>query len=340
MTPFFSIIIPVYNVAPYLRECLDSVLAQTFTDWEAICIDDGSTDGSGAILDEYAAKDRRFKVIHHPNAGVAASRNKAIDLAQGVYAMFMDSDDYYPGGDVFQKVWSEAAKSNTDIIGGYCNYVTEKGAFVSRAAGDRRGYIPYSDSQQCYGFQCYAFRLKMLVEHEIRFPLLSYYEDPPFLVKALSVAGAYVAIDETVYSYRLVRTVKPINWLLGNGRKLKDKMTGVDLVADLAERYGLSTLYVQNALNLADGGSFYNNESMLLMAGELKGFFTRLRNSRLITPDYGLSVIRRMSRRWISAIFRLPLICRCIGMKNFIWALSGSGKYLLNYSSYEHRMNG
>ena len=60
MTPLFSIIIPVYNVAPYLRECLDSVLAQTFTDWEAICVDDGSTDGSGVILDEYAAKDKKL----------------------------------------------------------------------------------------------------------------------------------------------------------------------------------------------------------------------------------------------------------------------------------------
>ena len=76
---FFSIIIPVYNVAPYLRECLDSVLAQTFTDWEAICVDDGSTDGSGAILDEYAAKDGRFKVM-------------------GEWVTFLDGDDRFDEG--------------------------------------------------------------------------------------------------------------------------------------------------------------------------------------------------------------------------------------------------
>lgn len=91
----FSIIIPVYNVAPYLRECLDSVLAQTFTDWEAICIDDGSTDGSGAILDEYAAKDKRFRVIHQKNAGVGAARNLGIDTAGGEYVTFLDGDDAY-----------------------------------------------------------------------------------------------------------------------------------------------------------------------------------------------------------------------------------------------------
>lgn len=93
MTPFFSIIIPVYNVAPYLRECLDSVLAQTFTDWEAICVDDGSTDGSGAILDEYAAKDSRFRVFHQLNAGVSAARNKALDEAHGEWFLFLDGDD-------------------------------------------------------------------------------------------------------------------------------------------------------------------------------------------------------------------------------------------------------
>lgn len=98
MNPFFSIIIPVYNVAPYLRECLDSVLAQTFTDWEAICVDDGSTDGSGAILDEYAARDGRFKVIHQKNAGVSAARNKALQSALGEWVTFLDGDDRFDEG--------------------------------------------------------------------------------------------------------------------------------------------------------------------------------------------------------------------------------------------------
>lgn len=91
--PYFSIIIPVYNVAPYLRECLDSVLKQTFTDWEAICVDDGSTDGSGAILDEYAAKDKRFRVIHQANGGVSAARNVALEAATGEWVTFLDADD-------------------------------------------------------------------------------------------------------------------------------------------------------------------------------------------------------------------------------------------------------
>ena len=93
MKPFFSIIIPVYNVAPYLRECLDSVKNQTFADWEAICVDDGSTDGSGAILDEYGAKDNRFKVIHQKNEGVSSARNRGLEQATGEWILFLDADD-------------------------------------------------------------------------------------------------------------------------------------------------------------------------------------------------------------------------------------------------------
>lgn len=95
MQPYFSIIIPVHNIAPYLCECLDSVLAQTFTDWEAICIDDGSADESGAILDEYAVNDERFRVIHQENKGVGAARNVGLDSARGKWILFLDGDDIW-----------------------------------------------------------------------------------------------------------------------------------------------------------------------------------------------------------------------------------------------------
>ena len=94
-TPTISIVMPVYNVAPYLSGCPDSVRAQTFTDWECICVDDGSTDGSGDILDEYATKDARFRVIHQPNGGVSAARNAALDAAQGEWVGFLDADDIW-----------------------------------------------------------------------------------------------------------------------------------------------------------------------------------------------------------------------------------------------------
>ena len=92
--PRISVIIPVFNVEAFLPRCLDSLLAQSFPDWEAICVDDGSTDGSGAILDDYAARDPRFRVIHKANGGVSAARNTALPLLGGEYTLLMDSDDF------------------------------------------------------------------------------------------------------------------------------------------------------------------------------------------------------------------------------------------------------
>ena len=88
-----SIVVPVYNTAPYLSSCLDSILCQTVTDWELILIDDGSTDGSGTICDEYAAKDSRIQVLHQANQGPAKARNLGIAKSQGEFVAFIDSDD-------------------------------------------------------------------------------------------------------------------------------------------------------------------------------------------------------------------------------------------------------
>ena len=92
--PEISVIIPVYNVEKYLRRCLDSLLAQTFTDWHAICVNDGSVDKSGEILAEYAQRDSRFTVVNIPNSGPACARNVGIERAQGKYVMCVDGDDF------------------------------------------------------------------------------------------------------------------------------------------------------------------------------------------------------------------------------------------------------
>lgn len=92
--PEISIIIPVYKVERYLRQCLDSVLAQTFTDWECIVVDDGSPDNCPAICDEYGARDPRFKVIHRENGGQGAARNSGLRIARGKYIGFIDPDDW------------------------------------------------------------------------------------------------------------------------------------------------------------------------------------------------------------------------------------------------------
>lgn len=92
--PKISIIIPVYNVEKYLRRCLDSVVNQTFSDWEAICVNDGSPDNSNKILAEYASRDKRFKVINKKNGGLSDARNTGLKKARGKYVLYLDSDDF------------------------------------------------------------------------------------------------------------------------------------------------------------------------------------------------------------------------------------------------------
>lgn len=207
----FSIIIPVYNVDPYLRECLDSVLSQTFSDWEAICVDDGSTDGSGAILDEYAEKDARFRVIHQKNAGVSAARNVALDCARGEWIGFLDADD----------VWASIAlQSTVGVLKKYPDEAlvrfkykefqeTEKCNFgrnleigsVSRIVIDKEIHIQ--------DFYCYfiTFFLNREFFKEVRFPLYKRGEDRVYIDRILlSCVKGIVSLDATFYGYRQRRS--------------------------------------------------------------------------------------------------------------------------------------
>ena len=110
-----SIIVPVYNVAPFLDECIASILSQSYTEWEAILVDDGSTDGSSNICDCWSKKDSRIKVIHQSNSGVSTARNNGIDAACGEYITFVDSDDYVDAN-YLQEMINAAKKSDCDIV--------------------------------------------------------------------------------------------------------------------------------------------------------------------------------------------------------------------------------
>lgn len=113
--PKVSVIVPVYNTEPYLRECLDSIKNQTLREIEIICVDDGSTDNSGKILDEYAANDSRFIVIHKENQGPALARQVGLDFAKGEYVKFVDSDDYIDL-QTLEICYNEAKKDDVDVL--------------------------------------------------------------------------------------------------------------------------------------------------------------------------------------------------------------------------------
>lgn len=110
-----SVIIPIYNTEKYLCKCLDSIVAQTYTKWEAVLVNDGSTDNSGIICDEYAKKDTRFKVIHQQNSGVVNARNNAIAKASGEFLAFVDSDDFIEATMLEEMVYA-AVNKNADVV--------------------------------------------------------------------------------------------------------------------------------------------------------------------------------------------------------------------------------
>lgn len=117
--PLVSVIVAAYNAEKYIRRCLDSILAQTMPDFEVIVVNDGSTDGTPAILDEYAAKDPRVRVIHKPNGGVASARQAGLDAAQGEYTIHADSDDWVEP-EMLEELYRKAREEELDMI--ICDY--------------------------------------------------------------------------------------------------------------------------------------------------------------------------------------------------------------------------
>lgn len=117
--PEISVIVPVFNAEKYLCKCIDSILAQSFCNFELLLIDDGSIDNSSEICDDYAGKDKRIKVFHKTNEGISATREFGIQCAEGEYIQFVDSDDWI-NPDMLQEMWLEVKRTDADVVG--CNF--------------------------------------------------------------------------------------------------------------------------------------------------------------------------------------------------------------------------
>lgn len=136
-TPCLSVVVPVYNCEKYIGRCIDSILNQTLTDLELILVDDGSSDNSGLICDEYSQKDNRVKVIHKENGGAASARNVGIAVAQGEYIGFCDSDDYL-NANMYKELLDVLKKNNLDTISCLSNTRDESGNLVNSGNADKK----------------------------------------------------------------------------------------------------------------------------------------------------------------------------------------------------------
>lgn len=206
-SPLISVIIPCYNAAPWLHRSLDSVLAQTYTHWEALLIDDGSTDDTSEILEEYAKKDARFRVFHQPNAGPSAARNKGIHEMQGEWMTWMDADDTilpthlenleaatHDGSQyVLQKVLTINEDGKQELY---------QGALPSKiyTREDAKELIEYILSAGLRNlFSAAVLRRHHLTLHNE----LGYAEDMVFYLEYLALVDKIATVSEATYEYRI-----------------------------------------------------------------------------------------------------------------------------------------
>ncbi|MGN0264570.1 MAG: glycosyltransferase [Oliverpabstia sp.] len=204
-----SIIVPVYQVEKYIRQCVDSILAQTFTDFELILVDDGSKDMSGQICDEYAGMDERVKVIHKENGGAADTRNRGMEQAIGNYFMFVDSDDYI-APTMVECLYKNILNENADIAA--CNYLylfenDRKKDFVTNAKSEvLTGTEIFYDrkNERNYGFWTVVWNKLMKRETvgKIRFRSGKYYEDEFWANEIYQMDIKIVTVPECLYYYR------------------------------------------------------------------------------------------------------------------------------------------
>ena len=146
VNPFFSVVIPVYNVKEYLPEWVNSILNQRFCDWEAILVDDGSTDGSRELCDDLAKQDTRIQVVHQKNKGLAGARNSGMSLAEGDWLLFLDSDDFFQNGFLDQLAQQIKANKEYDVyIGDYCTIKENENVPVRASCPD------FAPGPACYG---------------------------------------------------------------------------------------------------------------------------------------------------------------------------------------------
>ena len=225
--PEISVIVPVYNVEEYLARCIDSILAQSFTDFELILVDDGSTDSSGVICDEYAEGDSRVHVIHQVNKGQAAARNCALDLARGEYVSFIDSDDYvHP--EMLCFLTGLAETTNADICiykyleGKDSSYKWEKPCndFIVAKGSDFLRKCILNDVNRCWILCDKLFKRKCF--NSIRLPEGRIHEDNATVYKLLYDAEKVVINDSILYYYyenpnstmNESYSLKRLDWLL------------------------------------------------------------------------------------------------------------------------------
>lgn len=208
MKPEITIIVPVYNVEKYLRKCLESIIQQSFCDYELILVDDGSKDSGSFICDEYAAKDKRVKVIHKENGGLSSARNAGLDIASGRYIALIDSDDWI-ALDMLEILYDNIVKYNADIS--QCDFIKIKSDRELEWSGNSKAPSIYSKQsilEKLHASDSITYSVvwnklyRAELFHNIRFPEGKTHEDEFVNYKLIYCANRIVCSENKMYFYR------------------------------------------------------------------------------------------------------------------------------------------
>ena len=253
MHDLISVIIPVYKVEKYLCRCVDSGLEQTYTNMELILVDDGSPDNCPVMCDEYARQDSRVKVIHQENAGLSGARNAGIDMAQGQWLAFVDSDDYL-AADFLERLYQACVDTGSSLS--VCRWEYVRGETIpEHGTGETRVYTGREMLANLYVPDGAYFVVvwnklyrKELFE-DIRYPLGRIHEDEATTYRIYDKVKKAAYVDRSLYGY----FVTPVSITRGFNPKRMDWVTAVAERLDFFEQKGYTELMVPGLQALADG---------------------------------------------------------------------------------------
>lgn len=244
MVPKVSVIMPVYNTAKYLERCLEALVNQTLTDMEIIAVNDGSTDQSLQILEEYAGRYPNIRIFSKENGGQATARNLGIRESRGDYIGFADSDDYVDRT-MFEKMYGLAVERNCDLVECHFHFIQENEA-GKRKELTPRGHVREYESQQDMLIDPQVspwnklYRREVLLQPDVNFPEGLIYEDTAFYIKTIPYVKKVAYLDEKLVFYFL-RGSSTIN--ANKSRKVGDIFPVLENILEFYEKHGFYQEY-------------------------------------------------------------------------------------------------
>lgn len=285
-----SVIVPVYKVEPYLRACVDSILAQTYTNLEIILVDDGSPDSCGAICDEYAEKDSRVRVIHKANGGLSDARNVGMAVCTGEFLTFVDSDDLLTPN-TLELLYSLAEVHHAElVIGGHARFTDESGFVFEQTEVTAEVMTKQQAMTDFFKSGCasWARLYRRNVQIDVSFPVGEINEDEAIVLHLLDRCETVVKTERIVYGYRTrpesittsTFSLKKLDWY----RHCKANLEWIrenypELEEAAAHRYRSSILYSLTEIALADRPYQAERDALLADLKVSRKLFSKLSNT-------------------------------------------------------------